>query len=1038
MKTRNAGVSKPSPTAKKTPPVRKSASKAKPSPSTETPKTVETKRSPARAAKQVKKTETTPVAASKRRQSSAGEELPGSAKGTPGTKAGAATASIARRTSRRARTPTSVYISAQLESAKAKGKAPSKKKKADIEDVEFTEEEVENVGMEETAVEAEVPAADNAGVSATDEKGDVGVEIDPSEDEEVPIEMEESVVEEVAKSSENVPLSDEGNPAELEESMTEEVAKSLNSLPACDEEDSVEEEELVVEDVAKSSESVPPCDGEDCVVKEEYVVEEVAKSSESMQPCDQEDHVEKEESVVEEVARSSENQPPCDGENSVAIEESGSMKNEPPCGEEDPIEIEESVVEVVTKSSQNGFPGDVRERMEVRAEQKEESKDTDSNEETYSESAHKVQNDKTRLQGEDTVLAKVMYDVDEEMEYGEKLDLDEHGEEELPGDDAEDHEEESVKLEDEHKQLTTIAKERKIKKEREIFLDGLDPDVEEEDVRWVFERIGGIVEVRLQKNPSTNKNKGYAFVEFKDKEHARRALSEMKNPAIRGKRCGTAPSEDNTTLFIGNICTTWTKEAVKQKLKDYEVEGVENINLVPDIQREGLSRGFAFVEFSCHGDAMLAYKRLQQPDVIFGHPERTAKVAFAEPICEPDPEVMAQVKSIFLDGLPPHWDVKQVREQFKCHGEIVRVVLARNMPTAKRKDFGFVDFSSHESAVACVNVINNTPLDDGNLKIKVKARLSNPLPKTQAVKGGIRGGFRIGRAGSSVSRFSRDFGRSGHAFNRANFQRDRHFYVGGRGQTGRGFKEHDYDNPHAEFRGRGGRRGFFRGGQFSSGGGSGAASPSPRPYVDRSSHGAPDRGRGMPAPSRRHPYSPQGHFDGPHRRGHFDGPHMRGHFVGPHTRDHFDGTHTRSHFDGPHMGGHVDGPHMGGHFDGPHLGGHFDGQHIEGHFDGPHMGGRFDEPSFYDERDRTQGMKRPFHTRDYDPAYLEPNRARPRLNYNDPTASFCGNHYSGRYSDTYGAGSNLFPHQYHGPESHYGPHSPHYGPNQSYGQGRYY
>ena len=40
---------------------------------------------------------------------------------------------------------------------------------------------------------------------------------------------------------------------------------------------------------------------------------------------------------------------------------------------------------------------------------------------------------------------------------------------------------------------------------------------------------------------------------------------------------------------------------------------------------------------------MLAFKRLQQPDALFGHPERTAKVAFAEPIKEPDAEVMAQV-----------------------------------------------------------------------------------------------------------------------------------------------------------------------------------------------------------------------------------------------------------------------------------------------------------------------------------------------------------------------------------------------------------
>ena len=30
--------------------------------------------------------------------------------------------------------------------------------------------------------------------------------------------------------------------------------------------------------------------------------------------------------------------------------------------------------------------------------------------------------------------------------------------------------------------------------------------------------------------------------------------------------------------------------------------------------------------------------------------------------------------------------------------------------------------------------------------MKVKARLSNPLPKTQAVKGGMCGGFRIGRS----------------------------------------------------------------------------------------------------------------------------------------------------------------------------------------------------------------------------------------------------------------------------------------------------
>lgn len=141
-----------------------------------------------------------------------------------------------------------------------------------------------------------------------------------------------------------------------------------------------------------------------------------------------------------------------------------------------------------------------------------------------------------------------------------------------------------------------------------------------------------------------------------------------------------------------------------------------------DPKHEGLSRGFAFLQFPCHAEAMLAYKRLQKPDAIFGHSERTVKVAFAEPLREPDPEVMAQVKSVFIDGLPPHWDEDRVRETFKCFGEIARIMLARNMSTAKRKDFGFVDFTTHESAVACIEVINNTELGDGNSKVYFRSR----------------------------------------------------------------------------------------------------------------------------------------------------------------------------------------------------------------------------------------------------------------------------------------------------------------------------
>ncbi|XP_048128146.1 nucleolin-like isoform X1 [Rhodamnia argentea] len=464
-------------------------------------------------------------------------------------------------------------------------------------------------------------------------------------------------------------------------------------------------------------------------------------------------------------------------------------------------------------------------------------------------------------------------DDDEGMEeYGDRLDFGEPGEEDIGEDDGDEPAEEADTLEEEHKELSAIAKEQKIKKEHEIFVGGLDRDAVEEDVRRVFERIGEIVEIRLHKEFSTNKNKGYAFVKFANKEHAKRALVEMKNPVIRGKRCGTAPSEDNDILFLGNICNTWTKEAIKQKLKEYGVEGVESITLVPDALREGLSRGFAFLEFSCHSDAMLAYKRLQKPDVVFGHSERTAKVAFGEPLRDHDPEVMAQVKSVFIDGLPPYWDEECVREQLKTFGEIVRVVLARNMSTAKRKDFGFVDFSSHEAAVACVDGINTSELGNGNTKAKVRARLSNPMPKTQAVKGGMSGGFRIGRGSvSTVPRHGRGFGWGGHSYNRGNYH-SWNFHQRGHDQSSRMHfsYDHEFDNPYSDFHrrqssGGGGRRGISRGGHYMSGRHVPVGTSS-RPPIDRPWRGYPDRGPGMHLPSRRLPYSPEeqynAHFEG--------------------------------------------------------------------------------------------------------------------------------------------------------------------------------
>lgn len=112
-----------------------------------------------------------------------------------------------------------------------------------------------------------------------------------------------------------------------------------------------------------------------------------------------------------------------------------------------------------------------------------------------------------------------------------------------------------------------------------------------------------------------------------------------------------------------------------------------------------------------------------------------------------------QVKTVFIDGLPAVWDEDRVKDCLKKYGIIEKIELARNMPAAKRKDFGFVTFDTHENAVACAEGINNAELGEGNNRVKVRARLSRPHQRGRG-KRSLHGSFRVGRESSRGGRIS--------------------------------------------------------------------------------------------------------------------------------------------------------------------------------------------------------------------------------------------------------------------------------------------
>ncbi|KAJ1288494.1 hypothetical protein BS78_02G093900 [Paspalum vaginatum] len=322
------------------------------------------------------------------------------------------------------------------------------------------------------------------------------------------------------------------------------------------------------------------------------------------------------------------------------------------------------------------------------------------------------------------VVEEVIEHADDAMEEEDPMEVimeEEEEEEEVEEEDAAAVPPEEVMGEDEIGE----GHGRKKRLELEVIVAGLPQDAAKEDVERALAEAGDVVEVRLVRDPADQRlNKGFAFVRFAAAWQARWAANDLREAKIKGKACGICKNSDNETLHLRNICFDWSKDDLAEKLKPFELENLDRINLIEHPERKGKNRGYAFLDFRRHVDAVDAFLKLQRRDLYLGTDFR-AHISFSNTLSQDD-EVMEKVKSVFLDGLPPHWDEDKVREMFGKFGEIESIQLARNMYTAKRKDFGFIGFTTRQSALDCIKIVNKDGVGEGSGKVVIKASLQRP------------------------------------------------------------------------------------------------------------------------------------------------------------------------------------------------------------------------------------------------------------------------------------------------------------------------
>ncbi|CAG5866498.1 unnamed protein product [Menidia menidia] len=241
----------------------------------------------------------------------------------------------------------------------------------------------------------------------------------------------------------------------------------------------------------------------------------------------------------------------------------------------------------------------------------------------------------------------------------------------------------------------------------EIFVGKIPRDLFEDELVPLFEKAGPIWDLRLMMDPLSGLNRGYAFVTFCTKDAAQKAVKLCNNSEIRpGKHIGVCISVANNRLFVGSIPKSKTKEQIVEEFAKV-TEGLNDVILYHQPDDKKKNRGFCFLEYEDHKTAAQARRRLMSGKVkVWGN---VVTVEWADPIEDPDPEVMAKVKVLFVRNLASTVTEEILEKAFSQFGKLERV--------KKLKDYAFIHFEERDGAVKALADLNGKDLEGENIEI---------------------------------------------------------------------------------------------------------------------------------------------------------------------------------------------------------------------------------------------------------------------------------------------------------------------------------
>ncbi|CAB3978418.1 ELAV 3 isoform X10 [Paramuricea clavata] len=318
-----------------------------------------------------------------------------------------------------------------------------------------------------------------------------------------------------------------------------------------------------------------------------------------------------------------------------------------------------------------------------------------------------------------------------------------------------------------------------------LIVNYLPPSMTEDEISKLFSSVGEVCECKLIRDKLSKHSMGYAFVNFKSPDDAKKAIGTLDKLRLQDKTIKVSyarPSSSdikNANLYVSGLPETMSIDELEAMFSSFGVIITSKILTHPD----GKSRGAGFIRFDKHTQAEIAIRNLngtipegalKQITVKFANPPHFNKqkrmpesqltspngdnamvngrgrgygnsnvgpvfpqgTSYRYSPMNPVPSApmsmsMASTNHstsfngttwcIFVYNLPPDSDEKILYELFAPYGAILNTKVVRD-PEGKPKGFGFVNMPDYQAAFTAICGLNGKPMPHGKtLQVSFKA-----------------------------------------------------------------------------------------------------------------------------------------------------------------------------------------------------------------------------------------------------------------------------------------------------------------------------